>query len=64
MENKGSPKTYEPHIVAVWISDKEVVVQEFPYKEDAIEKYQEIATRARGYQKVVLAKVVRKHGEG
>jgi len=60
---EGPEKTYEPHVIVVWASPTNVAVQEFPYKEDAEEKYNEILP-LRGFQKVVLAKIVRKHGEG
>jgi hypothetical protein len=59
-------KQYAPHVVIVWIATPgrqvTVAVQEYPYKEDAEEKYNEIVQLYA--QKVVLAKVVRSHGEG
>lgn len=56
-------KEYNPHIVAVWTSPDNfaVVVQEFPYKEDAETKYEEIVQR--GVSKIILAKVIKVHGE-
>jgi len=55
-------KKYDPHVVIVWTSDTTVAVKEYPYKEDAEEKYHQLTeTHA---QKVVLAQVVRVHGEG
>lgn len=57
-----SEKTYEPHVIVVWTSDTTVAVKEYSYKEDAVEKYNEL--REAHVQKVVLAKVVRSHGEG
>jgi hypothetical protein len=55
-------KTYSPHIVVVWTSDTTVVVKEYPYQEDAEEKYEELIQVH--VQKITLAKVVKKHGEG
>lgn len=55
-------KTYAPHIIVVWTSDTTVGAQLFPYKEDAEDKYQELVRRR--VPKVVLAKVVKAHGEG
>ena len=53
-------KTYNPHIVVVWTSTG-VAVKEFPYEEDAVEKFNEIRSL---HLKVTLAKVIRSHGEG
>ena len=54
-------KQYNPHVVVVWATNA-MVAQEFPHIEDAEDKYNEIVqTHPR---KVVLAKVVRAHGEG
>lgn len=55
-------KEYNPHVIVVWTSDTTVAVKEYSYKEDAEEKYQELV--ALHVQKIVLAKVVRSHGEG
>lgn len=54
-------KVYNPHIIVVWTSSTTVAVKEYPYQEDAEEKYRELETHV---QKLVLAKVVRAHGEG
>jgi len=70
-------KKYDPHVIVVWtpclsgkmrnrkleaVEDTEVAVQEYSYKEDAEEKY-ELLIQA-GAPKVVLAKVIKAHGEG
>lgn len=55
-------KTYEPHIVIGWTAEGKVGFEEFSYKEDALEKYY-TAVELR-LRKVILAKVVRQHGEG
>lgn len=61
----GSEKKYDPHIIIVWLTEKNVAVKEFPYKEDAQAKYDEIlATGTRAFWKVALVKIVRVHGEG
>ena len=67
-----SEKTYEPHFIIVWAStnvniDKKgtaigVAVKEFPYKEDAYEKYNELIQK--GIQEIALAKLIKKHVEG
>lgn len=56
-----SGKEYSPHIVVVWTSPTSVAVKEFPYREDAEAKYQELVE---AHQKVTLAKVTKSHGEG
>jgi hypothetical protein len=64
-------KEYNPHVVVVWMSSLRgsgsfaapfttVAVKEYPFKEDAEEKYNELIHA----DKVVLAKVVKSHGEG
>ena len=55
-------KEYNPHVVVVWTSATTVAVKEYSYKEDAEEKYHQLTEMH--VQKVVLAKVVRSHGEG
>ena len=55
-------KEYNPHIIAVWTSSTIVFVKEFPFKEDAEEKYRELLEVHT--QKIVMAKVVKTHGEG
>jgi len=59
---KESVKEYDPHVVIVWTSPTTVAVKEFPYGEDAEEKYNELVQLHA--QKVVLAKVIKSHGEG
>jgi len=54
-------KVYEPHAVIVWPSPTTVAVKEYPYKEDAEAKYEEIVQM---HQTVALAKIVKKHSEG
>ena len=55
-------KQYDPHVIVLWVSDTTFAVKEFPFKEDAEEKYNEVVqTRV---LKVVLAKVIKMHGEG
>ena len=56
-----SKKEYNPHIVVVWTSPTTVAAKEFPYQEDAEEKYHEVVEL---HQKVTLAKVIKSHGEG
>lgn len=60
-------KEYDPHLVVVWIQERSgqetVAVKEFPNKEDAEAKYQEIVGIP-ALVKVVLAKTIRIHGEG
>lgn len=55
-------KEYNPHIIVVWTSPSTVAVKEYPYKEDAEEKYNELLQL--GAVKVVLAKTIKSHGEG
>jgi len=55
-------KEYNPHVVIVWTSPTQVAVQEYPYKEDAEEKYNDIAQLH--VYKVVLAQRVKVHAEG
>lgn len=67
-----SEKTYEPHFIIVWAStdvdiNKKgtvvgVAVKEVSYKEDAYEEYNELIQK--GVQKIALAKLIKKHGEG
>ncbi|MFA5306641.1 MAG: hypothetical protein WC365_04270 [Candidatus Babeliales bacterium] len=57
-----SEKTYEPHVIIVYATDKTMAVKEFSYKEDAYQKYNDIL-QVVGV-KIVLAKVVKMHGEG
>ena len=54
-------KTYEPHII-IWSSERNGGIKEFAYKEDAFEEYFKL--EALHTPKVILAKVVRQHGEG
>jgi hypothetical protein len=55
-------KTYEPHVVIAWTGEGRIGLEEFPYKEDAFDKYNiAVAMRLR---KVILARIVRQHGEG
>lgn len=54
-------REYNPHVVVVWTSATTIAAQEYSCKEDAEEKY-EALVQARF--KVVLAKVVKAHGEG
>lgn len=61
----ATEKKYDPHVVIIWLTAKDVAVKEFSYKEDAQAKYDEImATGARSFEQVALAKIVRVHGEG
>lgn len=57
-------KEYSPHIVVVWSreSNEVAAVKEFSYKEDAEEKYNDLVLLHAA--KIVLAKLVRSHGEG
>lgn len=55
-------KEYNPHMVIVWTTAKEVAIKEFSYKEDAESKYNEIVQL--NAEKVVLAKLVKSHGQG
>lgn len=55
-------KEYDPHVIVVWTSPNAVAVQEYPYKEDAEEKYNDVVQAHA--QKVVLAKIIKSHGEG
>lgn len=60
-----STKQYNPHVVIVWTTATTattVVIKEFSYEEDARAKYEELVSLHA--EKVVLAKVVRSHGEG
>jgi len=59
---KESVKDYDPHVVVVWTSPTTVAVKEYPYREDAEEKYNEVVQAHA--QKVVLAKIIKTHGEG
>ena len=66
LRGRSSPeipvKEYAPHVIVVWTSPTTVAVKEYPYKEDAEEKYNEVVqTHA---QRVVLAKIIKSHGEG
>jgi len=61
-KHSSSTKEYNPHVIIVWTSETAVAVKEYPYKEDAEEKYNEIV-QLHPY-KVVLAKVVKAHSEG
>ena len=62
LEKQDLSKEYNPHVVIVWTGSTNVAVQEYPYKEDAEEKYNEIVQLH--VRKVVLAKIVKSHGEG
>jgi hypothetical protein len=55
-------KTYEPHIVIIPLKGNAAIFEEFSYKEDAINMYLEV--EAKHPSKIMLAKVVRQHGEG
>ena len=61
-KHMSNEKHYDPHIVVVWTSETTVAVQEFPYEEDAVEKYNEVVQLH--FRKVALARIVREHGEG
>jgi len=62
MMAKTEPKEYNPHVIVVWTSSETIAVQEYAYKEDAEEKYNELVQTH--IQKIVLAKVIKSHGEG
>lgn len=55
-------KKYDPHVVVVWPNSSTVAVKEFSHKEEAEEKYEELVQKHA--PKVVLAQVVKSHGEG
>ena len=55
-------KTYEQHVILIPLRGNAAVFEEFSYKEDAIKEYFELESKHPS--KVILAKVVRQHGEG
>jgi len=59
---KKKEKEFNPHVVLLWGNAKAIAVREFSFKEDAESLYED-AVQAHAF-KVVLAKVVKSHGEG
>jgi len=60
--HQDSTKMYEPMLVVVWTSPTAVAVKEYPFREDAEDKYNELLQAH--VPKVVLAKIIKSHGEG
>lgn len=64
MNNIAPPRKreYSPHVIIAWSPEGKVAIQDYSYYDEALDKYMELESLK--CPKIILAKIIRQHGEG